>query len=303
MKRNIWAIVVTYNGEAWIEKCLSSMENSTVNVHIVVIDNCSSDATREIVKRHPSTHLIEMNENLGFGKANNIGFEYVLREKADYVLLINQDAWVEPNVIEGLCIALDQNPTIGIISPVHKEGSGDALDYGFAKYMIKKEKAITPSTDSQIHLVQFINAAIWLMPIRTLGEIGGFDPQFPHYGEDSDYVNRLRYHQLQIGYVASLIGYHDRKARAFELSRHLYAEYIYFLCICKDINHPFLYCLLLFTLRCGKNALTHTQFIAYLKIYMKIVASIPNIIKTRRIVKKKGYTFLSFSPNHVKKTI
>lgn len=99
----IWTIIVTFNGEKWIGKCLNSLLNSSVHTNITVIDNMSSDRTLPIIKgSYPEVYLIENQKNWGFGKANNTGIRLALQHDADFVFLINQDAWIEPDVIKHL---------------------------------------------------------------------------------------------------------------------------------------------------------------------------------------------------------
>ena len=94
------AIVVTYNGETVVEKCLNSLRNSHLPVTVVIIDNASTDSTVEIVKQHfKEMTLIQCRKNLGFGRANNIGLKWALENDANFVFLINQDAWVKPETI------------------------------------------------------------------------------------------------------------------------------------------------------------------------------------------------------------
>ena len=92
----IFAIVITYNGQKWYDRCFGSLSASETPVEIVVVDNASSDDTVGFIKeRFPGVHLIESKENLGFAKANNIGIRYALDNDADFVFLLNQDAWIE----------------------------------------------------------------------------------------------------------------------------------------------------------------------------------------------------------------
>jgi GT2 family glycosyltransferase len=88
MKR-IYTIIVTYNGMKWIEECLNSILNSSIPVFIIVVDNYSTDGTIKFIKENFSKIiLLQQNENLGFGKANNIGISYALKHNADFVFFI-----------------------------------------------------------------------------------------------------------------------------------------------------------------------------------------------------------------------
>ena len=116
----LFAIVVTYNGMQWYDRCFGSLCNSEVPIETVVVDNASSDDTIAYIKDHfPHAHLIENDENLGFGRANNLGIRYAYDQGADYVFLLNQDAWIEPNTIGGLMAIAQSHPEFGILSPVH----------------------------------------------------------------------------------------------------------------------------------------------------------------------------------------
>lgn len=69
----------------WLEKCLSSLRNSIYPTEIIVVDNGSTDGSIDFIRGDfPKVHLIECKENLGFGKANNIGISYGLEKGADF---------------------------------------------------------------------------------------------------------------------------------------------------------------------------------------------------------------------------
>ena len=99
----ILTIIVSYNFEKWIERCLGSLKASSHPTDIIVIDNCSNDRTVEIIKtQYTYVRLIENHANLGFGKANNIGMQLALREGYDAVFLLNQDAWIGSDTLATL---------------------------------------------------------------------------------------------------------------------------------------------------------------------------------------------------------
>ena len=92
---NIFAVIVTYNAmhRNWADRCLQSLEESSVPVTSIFVDNCSVDGTRDYIpSRYPQVVWLPQDHNLGFGQANNVGIRYALNHGADYVLLLNQDA-------------------------------------------------------------------------------------------------------------------------------------------------------------------------------------------------------------------
>lgn len=236
----IYSIVVTYNASKWLDKCFGSLVNSTVSTRILVIDNKSTDGTPDQIRsKFPSVEIIETGQNLGFGKANNIGLRRALDENADYVFLLNQDAWVEADTIEKLVSA--QKPDYAILSPVHLNGQGDALDFGFATYLVN---SLTPNLISDIYLnrvrplyeIKYANAAAWLLNMKCVEIVGGFDPSFFMYGEDDNYMLRVKYYGFKIGICLSAKIYHDRQFRDNKKWDGLYDNKKSLMIFFKDLN-------------------------------------------------------------------
>jgi GT2 family glycosyltransferase len=213
LKEKVYIIIVTYNGEEWISKCLESYSSFP----IVVIDNNSTDKTLSIIKDNFSeVTILAQNINLGFGGANNIGMKFAIEQGADYVFLSNQDVYQAPHAVERLVEVHKNNLDFGVVSPIHMNGDGDKLDKNFSNYINYNGNpylyldALKGET-KDVYEVPFVNAAAWLIPVTTLGEIGGFDPLFFHYGEDINYCQRLIFHKFKIGIVMESYIYHDRE--------------------------------------------------------------------------------------------
>lgn len=214
--KKIAVVVVTYNGRKWIEECLSSVYNCSLPIDVIVIDNNSSDQTVTCIKnKFPDTVLFEQKENLGFGRANNIGMTYALNKNVDFVFLLNQDAFLERNTIKNLIRVSETNPEYGILSPIQLDYSGKFLENYFFRFMAEDDSRsfysdfILKNEIKKVYDINFIQAAAWLLPINTLEKIGGFDPLFYHYGEDNNYCQRLLYHNMKIGVVPDTFIRHD----------------------------------------------------------------------------------------------
>jgi GT2 family glycosyltransferase len=213
----IYSIVVTYNGEKWIEKCLNSLIISTVKIGIIVIDNNSGDNTLSILESKYSTvMLVKSPQNLGFGIANNIGLRIALQNKADYVLLLNQDSWINPDSVEKMLGQFLSNPGFGIIAPVNMNIDASGLETGFQSELSYEN---CPGFVSDAYLNQkkdlyliknYINASCWLISRACIMSVGGFDPLFSHYGEDINYCMRARYHSFSVGVSILTHSYHAR---------------------------------------------------------------------------------------------
>lgn len=206
----IYTIIVTYNGMKWIEDCLNSVLNSSIPVSVLVIDNCSTDGTVEFVKiNFPSVILLQQDENLGFGKANNIGMSYALKYNADFVFLLNQDAKIDKETIEQLVKVSLKNKEYGVLSPSHLNWEGNDVEFGFYNESLFKDLLLKNELKAIYKEKKFINASCWLLPLNTLNTVGGFDPIFYHYGEDVNYCQRILFHKLKLAIVPNVKIYHD----------------------------------------------------------------------------------------------
>ncbi|HBH47983.1 MAG TPA: glycosyltransferase family 2 protein [Bacteroidales bacterium] len=207
----------------WIERCLESCFSHEV----IVVDNASSDGTCSFIKeRFPNVILLEQMENLGFGQANNIGIKYALKKGADFVFLLNQDAYLNDGALEELISTSLKYPDYGIVSPIHLDGPGSTIDRAFSGYLNYNANKdllsdyILGRKIKVIYELPFINAAAWLLTRKCLEKVGGFDPLFFHYGEDLNFCQRVKYHNFKIGVVPHCFIQHDRDQRNTNRERY-----------------------------------------------------------------------------------
>lgn len=211
----IFVIIVTYKGGRWYDKCFGSLRESTMPLQVVAVDNSPGNEDAEYIKTHyPEVHLIKTNENLGFGRANNLGMRYALNNGCDYVFLLNQDAWIENDTINDLVNIHYNNNAFAILSPLHinpkSNQIGMLLDDGHLNYSLLKDSLSNQL--KSLYKIQYVNAAAWLLPRNTLEIIGGFCPLIYHFGEDDDYMSRIHYHGMTIGLCPKTRVYHDSGA-------------------------------------------------------------------------------------------
>lgn len=306
MDLKILVIIVTFNSKPWIKKCLDSLSRSNYNHDIILIDNNSDDGSLDYVKEnYKNIKVVEVKENLGFGRANNIGFKYALDHLYDYVLLLNQDVYVEPNMIESLVTVALNNPDIGILSPLHLSGDGSSLDKNFSIAVSQSNKDLNSLENIQKYTqelfeTKFVMAAIWLLERDVLEKVGGFNPIFNHYGEDNDYVNRVLYHGKKIGIYSSTAGYHDREFRKISEEKRLYIYgYVKYLYLLTNINENFYLCLMKFF---SFFFIRSIQIVikGNLKLLLKnaeyliiIIKKLQDIKVSRRLTKRDFHTFIN----------
>ena len=180
-KEIVYTVIVTYNGMKWINKCLSTLRLSTVSTTIGVVDNGSNDGTCDfILTNFPEVVLMPQNKNLGFGQANNKGMLYAMEQGANHVLLLNQDAYLQPEAIEMMLKVADGK---NIVTPVHLCGDGSRIDSMFRLSLRRADNELfddllIKGQPEPSYSIGEVCAACWFMPSSLIKEVGGFNPLF-----------------------------------------------------------------------------------------------------------------------------
>lgn len=195
-------IIVTRNNANTIEKCLQSLYREKVII-IVVVDNFSTDTTIQIIEqKFPEVRLIKLQENIGYGAANNIGIEECLKKTVDYILILNPDAYFLPETLKNLLHVAKSHENKGIFGPTILKNdkktiwsAGGELDVNrwTAKLVGFNETIKIPGIKGTKipgifgHQVHFVSGTCMLIP-RQLLETGlrFFEPYFLYY-EDVEF--------------------------------------------------------------------------------------------------------------------
>ncbi len=207
-------IIVNYNTYALTKQTIESVinEKHPFNYEILLVDNASSDGSIEQLQedfknQEDYIHIIINSENLGFGKANNIG---MIMAKGEYILLLNSDTLVGEGCLEVCLSYMENNKEIGALGckVILEDGSLDhACKRGFPTpkaslyYFLKLDKKdpIKYGLYDALHLgedeigeVDALMGAFMLMPKAVLEEVELFDEDFFMYGEDIDLCYRIK---------------------------------------------------------------------------------------------------------------
>lgn len=229
----VLVVVVTYNAMKWARKCFDSVVHSTIKLDLFIVDNGSTDETRSWIKQNVEyVQFIESDDNLGFGRANNLGLKYALERDYDYVYLLNQDAWVYPDTIKRLVDVHASYPMYGILSPLQIQANEKNLDSNFLANTIVLGCNNILLNDllflgelKEVYSTRNIMAAHWLLSRKCIQTVGGFSPAFPHYGEDNNYEQRVLYHGFLSGIVPCTKAVHDREMRITSNEKYMYLCY------------------------------------------------------------------------------
>ena len=208
MTKKILVIIATYNGMEWLPRCLGSVFSSTIKPDVFVCDNSSTDGGADYIEKNfPEVHLVRSPKNLGFARANNLGFRYALENGYDFVYLLNQDAWVMEDTFEKILSAFDVDEW-GLVSPLQMKPDLTTPDRRFIKHYHGPMNGT-----EEIQPVRFVMAAHWMISSECLRGVGFFSPAFIHYGEDNNFCDRVRFHRFKVGVLPSAMAVHDRQAR------------------------------------------------------------------------------------------
>jgi GT2 family glycosyltransferase len=119
VEKPVWcAVVLSWNGRDDTLRCLQSLlEVEHDGLRVVCVDNGSADGSPEAIReRFPDVELIEAGANLGYAGGNNLGIGRALEHRASWVVLVNNDATVAADVVDGFELAARERPRAGILA-------------------------------------------------------------------------------------------------------------------------------------------------------------------------------------------
>ena len=191
-------IIVNYNGEAWLTRCVESLINQSMpDFEAFIIDNGSKDGSiAALPDLDDRFEIIELGENTGFAAANNIGAK---RAKADWIALLNPDAFARPDWLENLLAETKQAPSIKMVGslqymalePGILDGAGDYYHAFGLAWRGGFGHPATAVPDQAIEAFGPCGAGALYERAEFL-RLDGFDERFFCYHEDVDLAFRLQ---------------------------------------------------------------------------------------------------------------
>jgi len=216
-------IIVNFRVRYFLEQCLHSVDQAIKHLEgeVIVIDNNSGDGSIAYLKpSFPWVRFIELSENIGFAKANNLGLK---QAKGEFVLFLNPDTIVAEDAFTKSIGCFQQHQDVGALGIKMLDGSGRFLKESkrgfpspltsfykltglanlfphssiFARYYLGH---LSNEQDSE---VEVLAGAFMMLRKSLLDEIGGFDEIFFMYGEDIDLSYRVSQAGMKNYYLAS----------------------------------------------------------------------------------------------------
>lgn len=214
-------IIVNYNTQKLTQACIESIINNThnINFEIILIDNSSTDGSQDFFQNFNNIVFIKSDKNLGFGKANNLGYNIA---KGKYIFLLNSDTIILNNAIKIFYDKMETLPNKVAFSGcllLESDENSIATSYGiFPKfedifselYSMYLTKFINNTTkisknestlNEETFIVDYIIGADLFIRKNVIDLYGLFDPSFFMYYEETE----LQYRYNKFGYESRII--------------------------------------------------------------------------------------------------
>ncbi len=196
-------IILNWNGKEDTIECLKSLNKLYYNNYdIILIDNGSIDNSIEYIHQYfPNLKIIENKINLGFAGGNNIGIDIAINNGAEYILLLNNDTIVDPNLLNELInVALSNTKIAFVGSKIYYYdfyGKKNVINYAGGKLCIWRGVArhigINQIDNAQFDFnkeVDYIEGSCLLVKVDIIKKIGYLNPDMFTYWEDIDWCIR-----------------------------------------------------------------------------------------------------------------
>jgi len=189
-------IIVNYNTKVLTLQCIDSIfaQTSGIDFEVILVDNGSVDGSRELFTSDNRITYIYSHENLGFGKANNLGVTYA---KGQYLFFLNSDTYLLNNAIQQFYAFCKASPVkLGFVGTCLLDKDGGINGYGdefpsiwksLKRAMHLTNKQHSPHyNDLRFFEVEYVLGADMFVANSVFSEVGGFDESFFMYYEESD---------------------------------------------------------------------------------------------------------------------
>ena len=232
---DVSVVIVSYNVAGLlagaIESVLVDMKNAGITGEIIVVDNASADGSAEAVRaRFPDARLLRNAANEGFGRAANRG---MMAAAGETVVVLNPDASVEPGFFKAVRDYLDRQPRVGLLGPHVVQADGTTQpscrrSYTLAAALLESTPlqwwfGETPALqrfycrdldETQAARVDWVEGACLVARRAVLRAVGGFDPRFFMYFEETDWCRRIREAGWDVAYFPGARVVHHRSQSA-----------------------------------------------------------------------------------------
>jgi len=196
--------IVTYNNEKHIYRLFKDLEKISCLISLIlIIDNCSTDKTVDLIESHSRQifqkkgvpfEFSKNQTNIGFARGANIILRKMVKLGFEWILLLNPDVRLTEDFLSNLINCAEQKKEVGIISPMIIKESGKIWFAGgkinwLAQKCVHFTKFIS---NNSVVLTEYVPGTAMLIKSEVLRKVGFFDEDFFLYYEDADLCFRAR---------------------------------------------------------------------------------------------------------------
>ena len=208
-------VILNYNGQVWMRRCLESMQAQTLfrQSQIIVADNASTDGSdrlaEELLRGWDNGLFIQNGANIGFGAGSNLA---VRQATGEYLLFLNPDVWLEPDCLEQAVRAAQarQSGACGVrVLDYEDNNFQNAGGLGFDVFSLGI--SVPPNAEPE---ELCIANGFFFIRADLFRRLGGFDEKFFLYCEETDLSWRVWLSGQRISYAAKAVIHHRGAASA-----------------------------------------------------------------------------------------
>ncbi|GAB4139190.1 MAG: glycosyltransferase family 2 protein [Ignavibacteriales bacterium] len=198
----IFAVILNWNNFPDTNNCIKSLlDQNDPRIHIVVVDNHSTDDSVQLIKSNfPELDLIVSEKNLGYAGGMNLGIRYALENGADYIIISNNDIVYSNNFLNPMLELFSKNPEMGIVSPkvlyLHDRNliycSGGEFSYLRASGVAFNQGKNSELFDNDIREITMAEGSCYLAKSDVFINCGLISEKFFMYFEDLEFSDRVR---------------------------------------------------------------------------------------------------------------
>lgn len=214
MKKLVSVVVVTKDRQQDLLRCLKSISLSTYKpVELIVVDNGSKRSEEDLVKKlYPQSKFKRSEQNIGAAAGRNLGIELA---KGDYLLFVDDDAFVDKEMIAELVKILETEREVGIVQPkIYEFEKKDVLqglgcDVNLITGMVSSKGIREKDTGQYDRIVELQSVGcIWMVKREVIERIGNYDEVYFIPWEDTDFSFRVRRAGFKILFVHKARAWH-----------------------------------------------------------------------------------------------
>ena len=211
-------IVLNYNGKDLTLQTLESLHAmSFPALDLFVVDNGSGDGSfAAVAEAFPDVEQVRVEENRGVANGLNVGVRYVIDRDYDYLLLLNNDIEVDPEMLSEMVAVAESDKTIGCVGPKayyywERQVIWSAGGRICFREAVTKERGmgeVDRGQYDQTEEVDYINGCAILVRRSVMAEVGLYDPLFYLAVEDADWCMRMKRRGYRSVYAHKAVLWH-----------------------------------------------------------------------------------------------